>query len=297
MKYKNVYVVVDIEGVAGLVFYEYRNQDMSMLNYELLHRNRVLMTEEVNAAARGAFEAGAEKVVVLDHHGAGYNIMPELIDERIELIHGRSEQHFSMGLHHPDIEEADALILLGMHAKAGTVNGCTPHSLLYTETNEGKVYKLSEASMSMALAGDCGIPCLFIAGDKATVEDTLELVPDMKYVITKKHYASQVARTISPVLSRKLIQAGVRDALKNSKVKPFMIKGPCTVRIGDRNPDVLWPEKPVKCKTFTDALTSTLRNVPWYKPIDKIDDGWRYPDRTHPVPDTEWNIPAKKKKK
>ena len=297
MKYKNVYVVVDIEGVAGMVFYEYRNQDMSMLNYELLHRNRVLMTEEVNAAARGAFEAGAEKVVVLDHHGVGYNIMPELIDERIELIHGRSEQHFSMGLHHPDIEEADALILLGMHAKAGTVNGCTPHSLLYTKTDEGKIYKLSEASMSMALAGDCGIPSLFIAGDKATVEDVLELVPDMKYVITKKHYASQVARTISPVLSRKLIQAGVRDALKNSKVKPFIIKGPCSVRIGDRNPDVLWPEKPEKCKTFTDALTSTLHNVPWYKPIDKIDDGWRYPDRTHPVPDSEWNIPAKKKKK
>lgn len=296
MKYKNVYIVVDIEGVAGLVFYEHRTPEMSMLNYELLHRNRLLMTEEVNAAARGAFEAGAEKVLVLDHHGAGYNIMPELMDERIELIHGRSEQHFSMGLHHPDMEDADALLLLGMHAKAGTVHGCTPHSLIYTETASGKIYKLSEATMSMAIAGDCGIPCLFIAGDKAAVEDALELVPEMKSVITKKHYASQVARTISPVLSRKLIQAGVKVALKNSKAKPFKIKGPCSVRIADRNPDVLWPEKTEKCRTFTDALTSALRNVPWYKPIEKIDDGWRYPDRTYPVPDTEWNIPPKKKK-
>ncbi|OGV48393.1 MAG: hypothetical protein A2017_21290 [Lentisphaerae bacterium GWF2_44_16] len=294
MKHKSVYIVVDIEGIAGVVFYEYRSKEMSMLNYELLHRNRVLMTEEVNAAARGAFEGGAEKVLVLDHHGAGYNIMPELIDERIELIHGRSEQHFTMGMHHPDMEETDALILLGMHAKAGTVNGSTPHSLLYTKTDGGEIYKLSEATMSMALAGDCGIPCLFIAGDKATVEDALELSPKMKYVITKKHFASQVARTIAPALSRKLIQKGVKEALKNTTLKPFIIKGPCTIRIGDRNPDVLWPEKPEKRNTFTEALDSTIRNVPWYKPIDKIDDGWRYPDRTHPVPDTEWNIPKKK---
>lgn len=298
MKYKNVYFVVDIEGVAGVVFYEYQTQDMSMLNYELLHRNRVLMTEEMNAAARGAFEAGAEKVVVLDNHGIGYNIMPELIDERIELIHGRSGQRLMLGMQRPDIEEMDALILLGMHAKAGTVNGCTPHSLLYTETADGEVYKLSEAGASMAIAGDAGIPALFISGDKATIEDAIGLVPEMKYVTTKKHYASQIARTISPLLSRKLIHAGVKEALTKSNAKPFRIKGPCSVRVADRNPDALWPEKAEKCKTFTEALSSALRNVPWYKPVDRIDDGWRYPDRTYPIPDTEWNIfPEKKKKK
>lgn len=187
MKYKNVYIVADVEGVAGLVFYEYRGKNMSMLNYELLQRNRMLLTEEVNAAARGAFEAGAERVVVHDHHGCGYTIIPEVMDERLELIHGRCDQHVSMGMRHPDIDKGfDALILIGMHSKAGTFAGCTPHSLIYTETDEGKIYKLSEATMSMAIAGDCGIPCIFIAGDKATVEDALHCCPDMKYVNTKK---------------------------------------------------------------------------------------------------------------
>jgi len=290
MKHKSLYIVTDIEGVAGVVFYEYRNKDMSMLNHELLHRNRVLLTEEVNAATRGAFEAGAEKVIVHDNHGEGYNIMPELMDERIELIHGRAEQHFSMGMPHPDLDDCiDAVMLLGVHAKAGVINGCTPHSLFHTETDRGDIYDLSEAATSMSLAGDCGIPCIFIAGDKAAVEDAVLLNQSLKYVITKKHYASQVARTISPVLSRNLIYLGVIDAMKNSDSKLFTIKRPCTIRIADRNPSALWPLKPEKCNTFTEALNYTLRKVPWYKPIDKIDDGWRYPDSMHQSPESEWN--------
>jgi len=293
MKFKNIYIAADIEGVAGVVFYEHFDKDMSMLNYELLHRNRVLLTEEINAAARGAFNAGAEKVVVHDNHRDGYNIIPELIDERIELIHGRAEQHFSMGLPHPDLDDnMDALIIIGAHAKAGTVDGCTPHSLAHTESESGQIYDFSEAAISMALAGDCGIPCIFIAADKATVEDAVSLNQSLKYVITKKNYASQVTRTISPLLSRKLISSGVIDAMKNSVSEPFVIKGPCTVRVADRNPSVLWPAKPKKCNTFTDALNSTLRNVPWYKPVDKIDDGWRYPDSLRSAPDTKWNIPG-----
>lgn len=291
--YKNVYIVADVEGVAGLVFYEFWDKEMSLLNHELLHRNRVLLTEEVNAAARGAFAAGAEKVVVHDHHGAGYTIIPELMDERLELIHGRNEQHIFMGSSHPDLDQGfDALVLIGMHAKAGTVAGCTPHSYIYVETEAGKTYALSEATMSMAVAGDCGIPCAFIAGDRATVEDALTLSPGMDCLATKKNYASQLTRTISPILSRKLIEAGVQEALLKGGLLPFKIFGPCTVRIGDRNPQVLWPDKPEKCPTFTAALSSTLQNVPWYKPVTAIDDGWRFPDRRQAMPPTQWNVPT-----
>ena len=290
--YKNIYIVADVEGVAGLVFYEYWDKEMSLLNHELLRRNRVLLTEEVNAAARGAFAAGAEKVVVHDHHGAGYTIIPELMDERLELIHGRGEQHLFLGTSHPDLDQGfDALLLIGMHAKAGTAEGCTPHSYIQVETATGQTYALSEATMSMAIAGDCGIPCAFIAGDRATVEDALSLCPGMHSLATKKNYASQLTRTISPILSRKLIESGVEAALRQDGLQPFKITGPCKVRIGDRNPQVLWPEKPETCASFSEALIATLRNVPWYKPVSEIDDGWRFPDRRQVTPPTQWNIP------
>ncbi len=295
--YKNIYLVADVEGVAGLAFYEYWDKEMSPLNHELLRRNRVLLTEEVNAAARGAFAAGAESVVVHDHHGCGYTIIPELMDERLELIHGRNEQNIFLGATHPDLDQGfDALLLLGMHAKAGTLDGCTPHSYIQVETASGQTYALSEATMSMAVAGDYGIPCAFIAGDRATVEDALEAAPTMQSLITKKNYASQLTRTISPLRSRKLIEERVEKALRQGGMQPFKIAGPCTVRIGDRNPQVLWPEKPKLGASFSEALISTLQNVPWYLPICGIDDGWRFPDRRQTVPPSQWNLPPTEQK-
>jgi D-amino peptidase len=289
----NVYIVADIEGTAGVVFYEHRHAQMSRLNYELLQRNRILMTEEVNAAARGAFDGGADLVVVHDHHGSGYSLLPERLDERVELIHGRNEHTLEMNVRHPDLDGTfDALVLTGMHAKAGTRAGCTPHSLIRVEDGEGKVHELSEATMSIALAGASGVPCVFCSGDTATVNDALNLVTNMAFVITKKHYAPQLARTISPKRSREMIQAGVREGLLSvAEIEPFPIPGPCTVQVADRNPETLWPKAPNRRESFPAALADSIRNVPWYKPIEKIDDGWRWPDRPQPseTPNDTWN--------
>jgi len=289
----NVYIVADIEGTAGVVFYEHRHNEMSRLNYELLQRNRILMTEEVNAAARGAFDAGADLVLVHDHHGCGYTLLPERLDERVELIHGRNEHTLEMKVRHPDLDGTfDALVLTGMHAKAGTWAGGTPHSLIRVEDGKGKVHELSEATMSIALAGASGVPCVFCAGDRATVNDALDLVPNMAFVITKKHYAPQLARTMSPKRACEMIRASVREGLASvGEIKPFAIPGPCTVQIADRNPEALWPKEPNRCEDFPTALTDAIRNVPWFKPITKIDDGWRWPDRAQPsaTPNDEWN--------
>lgn len=293
MAVKSVYIICDIEGAAGVVFYEHRHPEMSLLNYDLLKRNRLLMTGEVNAAVRGALSAGAESVIIHDHHGAGYNILPELFDPRAELIHGRNEQGYSSGLFHPDLDESiDALIVLGMHSKAGTRQGGTPHSMIHVRTEAGKEYKLSEASNSMAYAGSFGVPPVYISGDSACVEDALEHCPRMGSNVTKKHYASQLARTVSPEVSRKRIQEGSAEALKSiSKMEPFVIEGACTVQVSDRNPEARWPENPERYPDFRTALVNTMTALPWYKPVTEIDDGWRYPDRTRPseTPGDKWN--------
>lgn len=290
-----VYMVSDIEGVAGVVFYEHRHPSMSPMLHDLLVRNRVLLTEEVNAAARGAFDAGASEVVIMDRHGGGYNIMPELLDRRLELIHGRAGQCTSLGILYADFDETwDALVLLGMHAKAGTQDGATPHSLICVEDGEGGRHELSEATMGMALAGDCNVPAVFLAGDKATCEDALAIVPSLETVFTKKHYASQVARTISPAMSRERIEAGVKRALlRRWDIPPFRIPGPCTVQIADRNPEARWPKAPNTKPTFSEALIDSLLQCPWHEPVTKIDDGWRFPDRTapSPMPNDQWNSP------
>ena len=61
------------------------------MSAENLHRRlrlRKEYTAEVNAAARGAFEGGAEAVTIWDSHGRGDCIIVEELDRRVELITG-----------------------------------------------------------------------------------------------------------------------------------------------------------------------------------------------------------------
>jgi D-amino peptidase len=234
-------------------------------------------------------------VVVHDHHGGGYTLMPELLEKRLELIHGRAAQYVTMGTAHPDLDESiDALVLVGMHSKAGTNDGCTPHSLICVRDGVGNEHELSEATMSMAYAGDFGVPCVFLAADQATVNDALTVTPNMETVVTKKHYASQLARTISPSLARERIEAAVKAGVeRRAEIKPFRIPGPCTIDIADRNPAVRWPREPNTLPTYHEALTDTARGTPWFSPVEAIDDGWRFPDRMQPstTPNDKWNTP------
>ena len=120
-----IYVQTDIEGVAGFCFFENRT-NLSEENVRHRYRMYQLLTDEVNAAVRAAFDAGADEVIINDSHGSGYNILFEQLDPRCRIIHGRncSGPHWL-----PLLDETfDAMVLIGMHAMGGTPCSITPHS-------------------------------------------------------------------------------------------------------------------------------------------------------------------------
>src|SRR5204862_3394617 len=63
-----VFIVSDMEGVAGIVKWQQTDGAQEKDSYK---EGRVLYTEEINAAVRGANAAGAKEIVVMDCHGAG----------------------------------------------------------------------------------------------------------------------------------------------------------------------------------------------------------------------------------
>ena len=58
-----VYIVTDLEGVAGITQWDPRHQDETPFNAHKRMQFSRLLTEEVNAAARGFFAAGARPIV------------------------------------------------------------------------------------------------------------------------------------------------------------------------------------------------------------------------------------------
>ena len=69
-----IMIMTDMEGCAGIL----NHDDWVMPEGRYYEKGKRLLTEEVNAALAGFFEAGAGEVVVVDGHGYG-GIDPELL--------------------------------------------------------------------------------------------------------------------------------------------------------------------------------------------------------------------------
>src|SRR5204862_1862430 len=78
-----VFISVDMEGVAGVA-----TLDQIVRGGSGYPRAQELMTEEANAAIRGAFDGGADEVVVNDSHGTMDNLLHDRLDPRARLVFG-----------------------------------------------------------------------------------------------------------------------------------------------------------------------------------------------------------------
>jgi D-amino peptidase len=85
-----ILIATDMEGVTGVTTW-----DQVMPGHTEYTRFRRLMTQDVNAAIRGAFDSGADEVIITDGHWDGSNIVIEELDRRTRLNTG-SPSPFSM---------------------------------------------------------------------------------------------------------------------------------------------------------------------------------------------------------
>ncbi|MCX8082287.1 MAG: M55 family metallopeptidase [bacterium] len=272
-----VYIQTDIEGISGFISFE----DIHTQTVEnFYHRQRMyrLLTGEVNSAVKGAKQAGADTIYINDSHGSGYNIIFEELEPGCEVIHGRGS-HFPEWL--TDLAGSDVLVLIGMHAMAGELDAVCPHTKWVVESKEGIIY-LSEASMAMALAGDLGIPAVFISGDQVVTEEVKKKNPDIFTAVVKHSYGPNCCRSLVPKVVHKMISEGVKKGIeKRDKIKPYIIRGPLTINLLT-SPGYIPPLKPslktpVKGKNITEAFNSILKKFTWASFGKKEMDWYMYP--------------------
>ena len=114
-----VYISVDMEGIAGIA-----TMDQIIRGGTGYPRAQALMTAEANAAIAGAFDAGAEAVVVNDSHGTMDNLLHEQLDPRARLVFGAPKaQCMAQGLN----DDTDVALFVGYHAPAGS-HGVVAHT-------------------------------------------------------------------------------------------------------------------------------------------------------------------------
>jgi D-amino peptidase len=214
-----IYISADIEGVGGVARHEHSRVDGR--EYPLARR---LMTNEVSAAIRGAFEAGATAVTVSDSHNVGLNLLPEELDERARLVMG-SPRPLSM-MHGID-ESFAAAMFVGYHAMGGTMNASIVHTFTgrLQEVHLNGI-KVGEIGLNAALAGHFGVPVTFVAGDLAACREAEKLLPGVRTLAVKEAVGAYAAICEHPARTCRAIEAAAKEALQNPpQVKPFVLAG------------------------------------------------------------------------
>jgi D-amino peptidase len=220
-----VYVSMDMEGVAGVTAWDQTNKEGGS-DYE---RCRRLMTAEASAAVAGAFDAGADEVVVNDSHGRMRNLYAEELDPRARLIQG-SPKPWSM------VEGLDdtfaCAIFCGYHAP-----GSDPGVLSHTYT--GFVHRVrvngrlvGESGLNGYYAGTFGVPVVLLTGDDRACANARELFPGIHTVETKRAITRYSAESLSPSESCRRIRAGAADAVRAaSSIAPARATLPVRIEV------------------------------------------------------------------
>jgi D-aminopeptidase len=161
----------------------------------------------------------------------------------------------------------------------GTEKAITPHSRW--DINNGEMY-LSEASMAAAIAGDFGVPTVFVSGDNNIVEEVREKIPSISSAVVKTALGTYQAKSVIPARACEMIKNGVTEGLKNSRnIAPFKISGPITLQLLDSEDHTLplGPilEKAVTAETVSEAFMGCVEAMPWNSFNTVNPDGFQYP--------------------
>ena len=205
---------VDMEGVSGLV----RWADVVTQGLDFA-RNRRFMTADANAAVAGAFEAGADEVVVEENHGVEElcDLLLDEIDPRCRVVRGagRPTATTMAALD----REVDLVLLVGHHARAGSRPGIMAHTVSYQKFRSVRVAgrDCGEPELFAIRAGELGVPVGLVTGDQVVAEQLRKRCPWVEAVEVKRALSNVAGDVIPPARAHGMIRAGARRAVERAR--------------------------------------------------------------------------------
>lgn len=205
-----IFISADMEGTAGVV-----QRAQVLGDRERGYKEACsLMTNEVNAAIRGAVSEGVEEIVVCDAHWRMTNIDPNDLHPQAYLIQGDPAPLSMMqGLD----ENFDAVFLTGYHAMAGTQEAAIDHSYAPATIIQNIKFngeRVDESVINGFLAAYYHIPVVLLTGDDKACAEAESSFPGIVCVVVKEGVTRCCSRSLHPSLACDKIEAGTREAIK-----------------------------------------------------------------------------------
>jgi D-amino peptidase len=222
-------IAADMEGISGVVHWD--QVDPKHKEYD---RFRKLMTGDVNAAIRGAYEGGASEVIVADGHAFGRNILVEELDRRARLNSGSpSPLAMVQGVD----SGVDAAMFVGYHARVGSQNAILDHT--WSSSTVARVllngWPMGEIGWNAAVCGHYGTPVILITGDQTACAEARELLGPIEVTVVKQASGRMAAECLPPEVAQQRIEEAaaraVQQFLGGQAPVPYRLESPLTVTV------------------------------------------------------------------
>jgi len=221
-----IYISADMEGVVGTV----TGDQLGPSGFEY-DRARRWMTEEVNAAIRGARAAGAAEIVVSDSHGNGQNLLLDELPEDITVIRSWPRPLAMMA----GIDETfDGAIFIGYHTSTDNSAGVRAHTMSSARLTSVKLngVPVPETGINAAIAGHFGVPVIMLSGDDAIAAEASALLGDLETAVVKQALGFHSAATMMPEAAYRLIEETAERAVRRIEdFEPRDVGGPVKLEV------------------------------------------------------------------
>lgn len=217
------FVSVDMEGMPYVVIPGRLN-----LKGALYEEARKTATKITLVTAEELHKNGFDEVVVADSHGPMVNLHVDELPEYVEIIRGYPRPLSMVA----GVEDCDAALFLGYHAKFGTAKSTFDHTYSGASIHKLEVNgtEVSEFLLNAYAAGEYNVPVILVAGEAQLLKDDVKRYAPWAKTVALKHSLSRVsARSPSMIKIEKELRQAVKSAaviFKQKKAKPLTTPKP-----------------------------------------------------------------------
>ena len=204
----DIFLSADIEGTCGITTWS--ETERSTPNDYAPFRKQ--MTREVDAACKGALDAGAAGIFIKDAHDSARNLDVSALPRQVRILRGWTGDPLSMmsGL---DRGDYGAVFFTGYHAWAA----CPGNPLSHTMNLNNELVLLngvpaSEFLINTYTAGYYGVPVALLTGDRDLCAFAQTLIPEIVTVPVNEGVGGGVV-SIHPGEAGGRIRSGAKEAV------------------------------------------------------------------------------------
>ncbi|WP_435320874.1 M55 family metallopeptidase [Haloarchaeobius sp. TZWSO28] len=216
------FVVTDIEGVAGIDSFDVTRADDETVKAPAMDQ----LGREVNAAVAGIRSVRPDAHVdVWDGHGNGGLRASDVTDAT----------YCTEGKPYFDLDGYDAMLFVGQHAMAGTIQAplCHTYSSRHVASYRLNGVFIGEFGARALVAGRQGLPTVYLSGDDKAAREAEQFVPEIVTTVVKRGDGIENASHMDQQAACTAIRTDVAQAVdRATEIDPFdALEPPYTLEI------------------------------------------------------------------